>query len=593
MTTIGQNAFNGCAAIPSIKLPSGITKIEPGTFSDCSGLSGALVIPSAVTSIGEGAFSRCSGLTSVTIPDSVKGIGQSAFYGCSGLKKLTLPISASIVIYNNYYETSKNSFKNCNNIEEVVFTAGSSGEPGNDNNNSYYQYLFEPSRKTLKSIRFEEGIKTVPMYMCYNCEALTTAYLPSTLKAISEYAFYGCKALSNVAFAGTKDDWAAVSVGSNALPSSTRVHYNCTSLKGHYMAEVGEKAATCTEAGHTAGTQCALCGTIGSGTTEIPALGHDFGEWTVTTKPTCTEKGTETKSCSRCDATETREVAALGHNYKKGKCTRCGEKDPDYVAAPVIKITTSAGKPKISWSKVEGAVKYKVYYSTNGKKYNPLIETTKTSVTHTKAKIGTTYYYVVKAVNAGAESEFSNGVSIKCVPAAPTVTISRSGGKAKLSWKAVSGATKYWVYRSTDGKKYTCVISTTKLSYTDSKSKSGTKYYYKVMAVAVVNETNVGSACSAVKSIMTTLAKPTVKITTASGKPKLSWSKVTGADKYYVYRSTDGKTFKHFATTTKLSYTNTGAKKSVKYYYKVKAICSANTSANSAFSAVVSIKATK
>ena len=591
MTTIGQNAFNGCAAIPSIKLPSGITKIEPGTFSDCSGLSGALVIPSAVTSIGEGAFSGCSGLTSVTIPDSVKGIGQSAFYGCSGLKKLTLPISATIAIYNDSYNTS--SFKNCNNIEEVVFTAGSTGELGNTNN-SYYQYLFEPSRKTLKSIRFEEGIKTVPMYMCYNCEALTTAYLPSTLKAISEYAFYGCKALSNVAFAGTKDDWAAVSVGSNALPSSTRVHYNCTSLKGHYMVEVGEKAATCTEAGHTAGTQCALCGTIGSGTTEIPALGHDFGEWTVTTKPTCTEKGTETKSCSRCDATETREVAALDHNYVGGKCTRCGEKDPNYIAAPVIKITTSAGKPKISWSKVDGAVKYQVYRSTDGKKYDLLATTTGTSITNTKAKIGTKYYYKVRAVNSGgALSEFSNGVSIKCVPAAPTVSISRVSGKAKLSWKAVSGATKYWVYRSTDGKKYTRVAITTKLSYADSKSKSGTKYYYKVMAVAVVNETNVGSACSAVKSITTTLAKPSVKITTVSGKPKLSWSKVTGADKYYVYRSTNGKDYTILIKTTKTSVTNTSAKKGTKYYYKVKAICSANTNANSAFSTVVSIKATK
>ena len=395
--------------------------------------------------------------------------------------------------------------------------------------------------------------------------------------------------------------------------------------------DVDAVAATCTEGGKTAGKKCLGCGEIVSGceetaplghdivyrnvtaatctesgseietctrcdyTThkELAALGHDFGEWTVTTKPTCTEKGTETKSCSRCDATETREIAALDHNYVGGFCTRCGEKDPNYVAAPVLKITTSAGKPKISWSKVDGAAKYKVFYSTDGKKYYQLIETTKTSVTHTKAKIGTKYFYKVRAVNAGAESEFSNVESIKCRPAAPTVTISRSGGKAKLSWKAVSGATKYWVYRSTDGKKYPRVAITTKLSYTDSESKSGTKYYYKVMAVAVVNKTDVGSACSAVKSIMTTLAKPTVKITTSNGKPKLSWSKVTGADKYYVYRSTDGKTFKHFATTTKLSYTNTGAKKGTKYYYKVKAICSANTNANSAFSAVVSIKATK
>ena len=80
---------------------------------------------------------------------------------------------------------------------------------------------------------------------------------------------------------------------------------------------------------------------------------------------------------------------------------------------------------------------------------------------------------------------------------------------------------------------------------------------------------------------------------TARGKPKISWSKVTGADKYYVYRSTNGKDYTILIKTTKTSVTNTGAKKGTKYYYKVKAICSANTNANSAFSAVVSIKATK
>ena len=268
--------------------------------------------------------------------------------------------------------------------------------------------------------------------------------------------------------------------------------------------------------------------------------------------------------------------------------------DPNYIAAPVIKITTSAGKPKISWNKVDGATKYYIYRSTDGKTYKYLTYTTKTSYTNSKATIGTKYYYKVTAVNAsGAESAYSNIKSIKCVPATPTVTISRSCGKAKLSWKAVTGATKYYIYRSTDGKNFEYRTYTTKLSYTDSKSASGKKYYYKVRAVAVVNGTNVGSAYSAAKSIMTTLAKPTVKITTSNGKPKLTWSKVTGADKYYIYRSTDGKTFKQYTTTTKTSFTNTGAKKNTKYYYKVKAVCSANSNANSAYSTIVSIKATK
>ena len=50
---------------------------------------------------------------------------------------------------------------------------------------------------------------------------------------------------------------------------------------------------------------------------------HDFGEWTVTIPATCTEAGEEQRICS-CGETETRTVAALGHDYVNGACTRCG-----------------------------------------------------------------------------------------------------------------------------------------------------------------------------------------------------------------------------------------------------------------------------
>ena len=223
--------------------------------------------------------------------------------------------------------------------------------------------------------------------------------------------------------------------------------------------------------------------------------------------------------------------------------------------------------------------------------------TTKTSDTNTSTTIGTTYYYKVKAVKTvdgtNYTSDLSGAKSILCKPAAPTVSIYRTNGKPQLKWSAVTGATKYWIYRSTDGVNFSYYDSTTKTSYTNSGAASGKKYYYRVKAVAVVNGTNVTSANSNTKSLMTTLAKPTVSITTSNGKPKITWKAVTGADKYYVYRSTDGKSFSYYDSTTKLSYTNTGAKKNTKYYYKVKAICSANTNANSAYSAVVSIKATK
>jgi len=89
------------------------------------------------------------------------------------------------------------------------------------------------------------------------------------------------------------------------------------------------------------------------------------------------------------------------------------------------------------------------------------------------------------------------------------------------------------------------------------------------------------------------LKAPTISIARSSGKPKISWKAVTGADKYIIYRSTDGKTFSQLTTTTKLSYTNTKATKNKTYYYKVKAVTNQTSAATSAYSKAVSIKATK
>ena len=57
---------------------------------------------------------------------------------------------------------------------------------------------------------------------------------------------------------------------------------------------------------------------------------HTFGEWIVTTQPTCTEPGEKTHTCTGCGEVETMVIDATGHHYKDGKCTDCGAADPGY-----------------------------------------------------------------------------------------------------------------------------------------------------------------------------------------------------------------------------------------------------------------------
>lgn len=261
---------------------------------------------------------------------------------------------------------------------------------------------------------------------------------------------------------------------------------------------------------------------------------------------------------------------------------------------PALKITTSAGHPKLSWNTVPGAAKYWIYRSTDGKNFKYYDSTKSTSYTNNSTTIGTTYYYKVKAVTVidgeNITTDYSTVKSIKCTPAAPSLRISRVNGKPKLSWDAVNSATKYWIYRSTDGKNFKYYDSTTKTSYTNSGAASGTKYYYKVKAVKVVNGNNVASAYSYAKSLVCTPATPNVSITSANGKPKLSWNAVSGATKYWIYRSTDGENFKYYDSTTKTTYTNNSTTVGTRYYYKVKAVVVDNgTSYASAFSSSKSL----
>jgi hypothetical protein len=97
---------------------------------------------------------------------------------------------------------------------------------------------------------------------------------------------------------------------------------------GHNLTHHNAKAATCTEAGWNAYDECSRCDYT-TRTQDIPALGHNFGEYVETKAATCTEKGVKTSTCSRCGETKTQDIPALGHSfgeYKVTKAATCTEK---------------------------------------------------------------------------------------------------------------------------------------------------------------------------------------------------------------------------------------------------------------------------
>jgi len=140
----------------------------------------------------------------------------------------------------------------------------------------------------------------------------------------------------------------------------------------------------------------------------------------------------------------------------------------------------------------------------------------------------------------------------------------------KVTWKKAKNAKKYEVYRATSKNgSYKKVKTTTARSYTNTKLVTGKKYYYKVRAV---NGKKKGSF-STKKYAVPKLKKTTgVKVVAGSKSIKVSWSKVSGAKGYQVYRAVgkDGS-YKKVKTTTGISYTDSNVKAGKNYYYKVRA----------------------
>ncbi|MER2024501.1 MAG: InlB B-repeat-containing protein [Eubacteriales bacterium] len=125
---------------------------------------------------------------------------------------------------------------------------------------------------------------------------------------------------------------------------------------------------SCTKVGsHDEVVHCKGCSAELSRTTvEDAALGHNWGEWTETKAPTCTEPGEETRTCERCSEKETRVIDAVGHDWgewvvtkevtdtedgeETRTCTRCKETETRTIPHLVVEYRNTRGDGS-TWEK--------------------------------------------------------------------------------------------------------------------------------------------------------------------------------------------------------------------------------------------------
>ena len=180
---------------------------------------------------------------------------------------------------------------------------------------------------------------------------------------------------------------------------------------------------------------------------------------------------------------------------------RSGKTADKKISKPTnVKAEKSSSKNiKISWTKVDGALKYTVYRATSKNGSYKKIGTTKGgSYTDKKATVGTTYYYKVVANHSNSDYNSAKTSAVKMkIPKTPTsLKVSKkSTTSMKVSYKKSSGVTGYEIKYSTskdfkDSK--TKDLKGTSVTIKDLKKKK--TYYVKVRAYQIINGKKVYSS---------------------------------------------------------------------------------------------------
>jgi fibronectin type 3 domain-containing protein len=247
----------------------------------------------------------------------------------------------------------------------------------------------------------------------------------------------------------------------------------------------------------------------------------------------------------------------------------------------------------LSWTTSANATSYNLKRSTTtGGPYTLLSSPTAASFTDTTVTNGTTYFYVVSAVNSAGEGANSSEVSARPtapaqVPATPTgLMATAANAQVSLTWAASATATSYNVKRSTTtGGPYTKISSPSATNFTDTNLANGTTYFYVVSAVNATGESANSAQASATPVAPTQPpAAPTGLIATGgNAQVSLSWAASSGATSYHLKRSTTtGGPYTQVSAPTTTSFTDTGLTNGTTYFYVVSALNTVGESANSA-----------
>lgn len=576
---IGDFAFPGDGGLTGeLILPEGLTHIGRQAFSSCSGFTGDLILPESLTSIGMCAFSQCSGFDGkLKLSSNLKTISNSAFENCSGL-------TGDLEIPEGIEKIEDLAFRYCYGLNGNLILPDTLTTIGTG---AFYECRF------IKEVTLPDDLQYIgksAFEMCYNLSG--EIIIPKYVTYIGEYAFSSCYDAEGITIMNPEceiydDQWTLnpdvpICGLANSTAQKYAEKYDRTFIlycDHQWETELRVDLEPTCEKDGSKSIHCSLCGSSKKNTSEtIPSTGHDWDDGAILVEPTFTDYGKMEQVCGNCG--DIKEVPIVPKTIPG--------------IPTLVKVASySYNKIKITWETSENAEGYMIYRKLpDAKSWTKIKELAGehiTSYIDATAATGTTYFYTVRAYyTKDGVKKASNydkvGLSAKAVPNKSTITSldNQMPGDIKISWKKISGANGYRIYRVNDDGSYTTVKQITSgstLTYTETGLTVGETYRYRIRAYRTVDDKPVFGAYSSIVPVTCdACAIPIPQLVKAASysynKIKVTWNPVDGVDGYRVYRKTEGgswKSLKVIYDGTTSSYIDTAASTGTTYIYTVKA----------------------
>lgn len=183
--------YNGTSE--NVSVSNYVEKIEAEAFAGNDNVR-SVTVGDAVKSIGARAFSGCKNLETVTIPDAVKSIGTAAFSGCQSLKEVT--VGTGVTSLGNGAFAGNHSLQNVKfSSSNPKFTCDDGTILNKDGRDTIYQVL---AGRKGDSYSMPSTVKAIKPYAFWGDYNLKKVNISSNVKEIPAYAFSNCRNLKNV-----------------------------------------------------------------------------------------------------------------------------------------------------------------------------------------------------------------------------------------------------------------------------------------------------------------------------------------------------------------------------------------------------------